>query len=189
MTGVTTVSAHTTVSVGGVSLTRNTNGAGANSGAATKTWVNARISITPNATNEVGAPHTFTVTLEKDPGTGTFVAAAGEHVDVTLTDSNGAAHTAPTGTCTNAGANTDAAGQCTITFTSPTAGKVTGHATSTLSVNGSAPFTVETDGVAPNSRQRGEDVRGCEHPDHAAAGDQPGRDEPRPHRPRQRELR
>ena len=142
VTGVTTVSAHTTVSVGGVSLTRNTNGAGANSGAATKTWVNARISITPNATNEVGAPHTFTVTLEKDPGTGVFVAAAGEHVDVTLTDSNGAAHTAPTGTCTNAGANTDAAGQCTITFTSPTAGKVTGHATSTLSVNGSAPFTV-----------------------------------------------
>ena len=33
---------------------------------------------------------------------------------------------APTGTCTNAGANTNASGQCTITFTSPTPGKVTG---------------------------------------------------------------
>ena len=43
---------------------------------------------------------------------------------------------------------------------------------------GSAPFTVETDGVAPNSARRGEDVRGREHPDHAADGDEPGRHEP-----------
>jgi len=151
VTGVTTVSAQTTVSVGGVSLTRATNGNGGNSGPAVKTWVNARISIAPNATNAVGEPHTFTVTLEVDPGTGTFGPAAGQHVDVTLTDSNGAAHTAPTGTCTNAGANTNAAGQCTITFSSPSAGQVTGHATSTLSVNGSAPITVSTDGIAGNS--------------------------------------
>ena len=58
------------MSVGGVSLTRHTNGTGANSGPAVKTWVNARISIAPNATNEVGQPHTFTVTLQKDTGTG-----------------------------------------------------------------------------------------------------------------------
>ncbi len=95
---MTTVSAQTTVSVGGVSLTRATTGNGGNSGPAVKTWVNARISIAPNATNAVGEPHTFTVTLEVDPGTGTFGPAAGQHVDVTLTDSNGAAHTAPTGT-------------------------------------------------------------------------------------------
>ena len=148
---MTTVSAQTTVSVGGVSLTRATTGNAGNSGPAVKTWVNARISIAPNATNAVGEPHTFTVTLEVDPGTGTFGPAAGEHVDVTLTDSNGAAHTAPTGSCTNAGANTNAAGQCTITFSSPSAGQVTAHATSTLSVNGSAPFTVATDGTAGNS--------------------------------------
>src|SRR5262249_26093359 len=117
---------------------------------AQKTWVNARIHITPSATNRVGAPHTFTVLLEKDLGNGTFVPAAGEHVDVTLTDGNGATHTAPTGTCTAAGANTDANGQCTITFSSPTTGTVTGHATSTLSVGASAPFTVQTNGVAPN---------------------------------------
>ena len=53
--------------VGGVPLTRNTDGTGVNSGPAVKTWVNARILIAPNATNEVGAPHTFTVTLQKDP--------------------------------------------------------------------------------------------------------------------------
>ena len=34
---------------------------------------------------------------------------------------------------------------------SSTAGKVTAHASSTLSVAGSAAFTVQTDGVAPNS--------------------------------------
>jgi len=55
------------------------------------------------------------------------------------------------GSCTTAGANTDVNGQCTITFTSPTGGTVTGHATSTLSVAGSAPFTVQTDAVPPNS--------------------------------------
>ena len=75
------------------------------------------------------------MTLLKDIGDGNgFVAAAGEHVDVTLTDSNGAAHTAATGTCTNAGANTDANGQCTITFTSPSTGKVTAHASASLSI-------------------------------------------------------
>jgi hypothetical protein len=150
-TGVTTVSAHVTLSVGGVSLTRNTNGTDSNSGPATKTWVNARIHIAPNATNAVGQPHTFTVTLERDTGNGLgFQPAQGEHVDVALTDSGGAVHTAPTGSCTTAGPNTDANGQCTITFTSNSAGTVTGHATSTLSVAGSAPFTVQTNGVAPN---------------------------------------
>src|SRR5262249_5134549 len=101
----------------------------------------------------VGHSHTFTVTLLKDLGDGAgFVPAAGEHVGFGLTPSNGATlPNPPTGTCVGAGPNTNAAGQCTITFTSPTAGKVTGHASSTLSVGGSAPFTVETDGVAPNS--------------------------------------
>src|SRR5262245_6047214 len=151
VTGQTVIRATTDVTVSGVSLHRETgDGHAGDSADAGKTWVNAQISIAPNATNEVGQPHTFTVTLEKDTGTGVFVPAAGEHVDVTLTDSNGAAHTAPTGTCTNAGANTDALGQCTITFTSPTAGKVTGHASSTLNI-GVASVHVETDGANGNS--------------------------------------
>ena len=153
-TGVSIVSAHTNVSVGGVSLSRNTNGTGANSGPATKTWVNAKIAIAPNATNEIGQPHTFTVTLQKDIGDGNgFVAAANEHVSFTLTNSNGASFTlnAASSTCDDAGANTNASGQCTIVINSNTAGKVTAHASSTLSVAGSAAFTVATDGVAPNS--------------------------------------
>src|SRR5262249_10494646 len=45
---------------------------------------------------------------------------------------------------------------CTITFVSGSPGKVAGHATSTLSVLGAPPFTVATDGVAPN---RGDAVK------------------------------
>src|SRR5262249_27672667 len=135
---------------GGQTLTRTTGDGLHNDGPnAQKTWGSAQISIAPDATNEVGVSHTFTVTLLKDTGGG-LVPAAGEHVDVTLTDSNGASHTAPTGSCTNAGPNTDAAGQCTITFTSNSAGQVTGHATSTLNINGQS-VTVQTNGVAPNS--------------------------------------
>ena len=36
----------------------------------TKTWVDARIKISPDATNEVGAHHTFTATFWVDDGTG-----------------------------------------------------------------------------------------------------------------------
>jgi hypothetical protein len=151
VTGVDTVVASTTVSVGGVSLARQTDGTHGSSGPATKRWVNARISISPNAATAAGAPQTLTVTLQQDIGDGAgFVVAPGQHVDVTLTDAGGAAHTTPTGTCTDTGPNTDANGQCTITFTSNSAGTTTGHATSTVSVDGSAPFTVSTGSGPPN---------------------------------------
>jgi hypothetical protein len=151
VTGVDTVVALTTVSAAGVSLTRATDGTDGNSGPVTKRWVNARISISPNATSPVGAPQTLTVTLQQDIGDGAgFVAAPAQHVDVTLTDAGGAVHTTPTGTCTDSGPNTDADGQCTITFTSNSAGAVTGHASSIVSVAGSAPFTVSTGSGAPN---------------------------------------
>ena len=157
VTGVDIVNASATVSVLSNSITRTTgtavNTAAGGSGPATKQWVNARIHITPNATNAVGQAHTFTVLLEKDTGNPTgFVPAAGEHVDVTLTNGGGASFILDAGasTCDDVGPNTNAAGQCTMVFTSNTPGTVTGHATSTLSVAGSAPFTVQTNNVAPN---------------------------------------
>ena len=109
--------------------------------------VNAKIKIEPDATNEVGKPHTFTATLEKDVGDGKgFVAAAGESMTITLSNSNGAvANPAGPFNCT-----TNANGQCTATFTSATPGQVTGNASSTLSVGG-VPFTVSTNGTARNS--------------------------------------
>ena len=156
VTGVDTISATTTVSVSGNSITRTTgtliNTAAGGGPNATKRWVNARISISPNATNAVGQPHTFTVTLQQDIGDGAgFVALPNQHVDVTLTDAGGAVHTVPIGTCTTAGANTNNSGQCTITFTSNSTGTVTGHASASVSVMGSANFTVATASGAPNS--------------------------------------
>ena len=62
-TGVTTVSAHSTQSVGGISLTTDTDGQSANSGPAHKTWVDANIGITPaTANNPVGTNHVLTIT-------------------------------------------------------------------------------------------------------------------------------
>jgi RTX calcium-binding nonapeptide repeat (4 copies) len=147
VTGVTTVSAHTNVTVAGLSLQRDTNGLSGNSGPATKTWVNARIAIAPNATNEVGQPHTFTATLEKDTGTGVFVPAAGENMTITLVPANGATPVPPG----PFNCSTNAAGQCSVSFTSAAAGTVRGHAVSILSVNGSPLFAVVTNGLPPNS--------------------------------------
>ena len=79
-------------------FTVSTDGVAPNSGPAVKTFVDAKIAITPDATNRIGAPHTFTVTLSKDLGDGAgFVAFAGAHVDFTLTDSNGADRSAERG--------------------------------------------------------------------------------------------
>ena len=71
--------------------------------------------------------------------------AQGEHVEVTLTDANGATH-ARRPVVHDAGPNTDADGQCTITFISKTAGTVTGHATATLGIN-EATVSVDPNGA------------------------------------------
>jgi uncharacterized surface anchored protein len=120
-------------------------------GPSTKRFVDAAISITPDATNGITEPHTFIVTVTKNLGSGGgFVAAAGEHVTATLTDAGGAVHSSPTGSCTTAGPNTDANGQCTITFTSNSAGTVTGNASVTINFGGNATaVTRDTDPVTP----------------------------------------
>ncbi|MEW5990765.1 MAG: hypothetical protein AB1736_05380, partial [Chloroflexota bacterium] len=85
-TGVFTVNATATFNYdGGFTLVRDTDpatvtiGAGpGGSGPATKTYVDARISIQTDGTNQVGDEHTFTVTVEKDLGDGGgWVAASG----------------------------------------------------------------------------------------------------------------
>ena len=151
--GTFTIHAAVSFDVSGVTLSRETDGLGQNSGDATKVYVDASISISPNAVNVVSDPHTFTVTVMEDDGSGSgFQAAAGEHVDFSLTDSNGAVSVldATASTCDDAGPNTDAFGQCTIVFTSDTGGIVTGHASSSVQVGGLSLFR-STDGNAPNS--------------------------------------
>src|SRR6185436_19024801 len=102
VTGNASVTMTITTATGSATVTRDTNPATANigagpggSGPAVKTFVDANITITPNATNEVGQPHTFTVTVMQDDGltaaqggdgvTG-FTAATVGNVDVTLTN-------------------------------------------------------------------------------------------------------
>ena len=45
-----------------------TAGCTANCGNANKLWVKAKITIAPDATNEIGQPHTFTATVFTDNG-------------------------------------------------------------------------------------------------------------------------
>src|SRR5262249_30466124 len=143
--------ASTTFSITGlfnnVTVTRDTDPATAQvagpggSGPGTKQFVDARITIAPDRTNEVGQPHTFTVTVQQDDGlnaaqggdgvTG-FAPAAGAAVTVTLTASNGA-NPVPPGPFNG---TTNAAGQFQVTFNSATAGLVVGNASATLTVNG-----------------------------------------------------
>ncbi|MCI0582589.1 MAG: prealbumin-like fold domain-containing protein [Chloroflexi bacterium] len=153
------------LTVGGVSLTRNTDGVAPNSGDAVKTFVDAYITIAADATNEVSDPHTFTVSVFQDDGraaadpdgdgaTG-FTPALVGNVDVELSDSNGAFSVRDdlASSCDDNqldGDNLDAGGQCIVVFTSGVAGQVTGHATVALTVGG-VPLSRNTDGVAPNS--------------------------------------
>src|SRR5262245_49061177 len=134
-----TVTGHATVTfdVGGVSLTRATDNTHGSTGDATKRFVDANISIVPDRVNEVGQPHTFDVTVLQDDGlsaaqggdgvTGPGPAPVGTMPTVTLTDANGAVQNVSENTCGTTG--TDAAGKCSVTFTSATAGTVTGSAT------------------------------------------------------------
>ena len=79
--------------------------------------------IAPNATNEVGQPHTFTATISTDTGSGYQHVGAGVDCNITLTNSNGAVELDAARALHERGTNTDANGQCTITFTSNTAGR------------------------------------------------------------------
>jgi len=112
-TGTVTGHATATVTIGSDDFTVSTDGTAPNSGDAVKTFVDARISIAPDATNEVGASHTFTVTIKQDIGDGNGLVNVpdGTKPTVTLTDANGATHTGPTGTCGGAGTTS---GQCTF---------------------------------------------------------------------------
>ena len=79
VTGTTVVSATSDIHVSAQTITRTT-GTAANttaggSGNASKTWADARITISPSGTNQVGDPHTFTVLVEKHNGTGWAPAA------------------------------------------------------------------------------------------------------------------
>ena len=143
--------------VGGVLLTRSTDGVAPNSDAAVKTFVDAKITIEPDDTNEVGDDHTFKTIFWVDDGTdtdldgemGTFDRWNGADVEVTLTNQNGAVAD-PAGPFNGVTANIVGDGEFDVTFTSDSAGQVIGNATGSATVGG-VLLTRSTDGVAPNS--------------------------------------
>lgn len=104
---------------------------------------NAAIQIAPSDVNEVGEPHTFTVSAQQLLGAQSVPVPDGQVIDVTLT---GDAVNVDD-TCASPGTVN---GSCTVTFTSNTPGTVVGHASADITV-GNTTKHVETDGVAPNS--------------------------------------
>ena len=119
--------------------------------------VDARITIAPDKTNEVGTSHTFTVTVQQDDGLTaaqggdgvTGFGPASALVTTSIANSNGATAQLTGGTCGNTSGtigsgSTDANGQCTATISSPTAGLTVANATATLSVAG-VSLTRDTD--------------------------------------------
>ncbi len=140
-TGQVIGSASANVVVGAEVFAVETDGLGDNSGPATKTFVDAKIVIDADATNQVGDPHTFTATVFVDDGTGTDAdgvmgsydaVGAGESVSISLVDSNGAVSVPSTPLA----GLTDANGQFEVTFTSFSGGVVIGSATTTVTVDG-----------------------------------------------------
>jgi hypothetical protein len=127
-------------------VTRSTDSTHGSSGPATKRFVDARISIGPPlATNTVGDPHTFTVTFEQNDGLaanegGDGVTGFGpvpDNTQVIVTLDPGASGAVPTlagtgNTCMSPGTTN---GICTVTFTSATAGTVTGNADAFVTVS------------------------------------------------------
>jgi hypothetical protein len=139
---VVTVHASTNVTVGGVLLHRDTgDGLSGDSSDATKTFVDASISITPQtADNPVKTNHTLTGHVSVDPGTGPVNAPDGTLITFSLTNTGGATATFVGGsTCltgSGSGPTGPGTGSCDVVITSNTAGTTTINATTTLSVGG-----------------------------------------------------
>ena len=100
----------------------------------------ASIAIEGSDVNEVGDPHTFTVTVSKTVA-GIPSPVSGVKPTVTLVASGGAAVTDRTDGCATTG--TDSNGECTVTFTSDQAGIVLGSASATFE-SGGQTFNVAT---------------------------------------------
>jgi hypothetical protein len=133
--GTSRVDATVTVAVEGVvgpvDVYVDTAGYGAHVISNTKTWVDARITLVASGPSAVDVPYEFTVTVEKNDGTG-WAPANGIAVNPSLTAGVGGI---TGGTCDNTAPDT-VDGQCTIIVNSSVAGSSTVDATARVFVGG-----------------------------------------------------
>ena len=142
--GVSEVSASVEIDVLGITLDRETDGTGGNSEPAEKTWVNARISIGDDGTNEVGDPHTFTSHVEINDGSGWMDAP--EDTEVTFSILSGPGELDPASGISY----TDSNGEATIELVSDTPGITEVSAMAEIELGG-VTIDIETDGEGENS--------------------------------------
>ena len=129
-----TVNASANLTVGGVAITRATNGTmgPGGTGPATKNYVDAFITITPNtADNEVRNEHVFTITLTALPGNATPVSFGAISASVLPT----AGLTENVSTCGSPNVNGNVE-TCTLTINSSTAGTYVANATGAVTIGG-----------------------------------------------------
>src|SRR5262249_6121184 len=141
--------ATTSLTLNGNTITRMTGDGystvgGSDSPNAIKTFEDIDRKIAPYGnTKPVNAPHSITAKRILNNGDGTgFHPFTCTSVTVTLTSQNGAAAN-PAGPFTG---TTNASGQFQVTFTSATAGKVIGSATTSLTLNGNTITRMTGDG-------------------------------------------
>ena len=139
---VFTATASAQVHVDGLVLSRSTNGQSGNSGPATKTYVDASISIAPSAVNEVGHQHVFTVTVTGLPADKSF---AVDSITTSVTPAPGSEST----TCGSPVVNNNVA-TCTVTINSDTPGVFVANAAAVVDVDG-LTLHRSTDGSAGGS--------------------------------------
>jgi hypothetical protein len=152
--GTVTIHATTTFSVQNVSLTRATgDGLSGDSVDAKKTYVDAKISLTPpTATNEVGHAHTITATVLQDDGIPAGAPGDGATGFGPAPDGTTVQFSLPGGGATFVGASfctvSGGAGQCSVQINSTSAGSVTIHATTTFNVGGLSLTRATSDGLS-----------------------------------------
>src|SRR3989441_471855 len=129
--------------MGGVTVTRATDGTHGSSGPAVKKFVDANISIAPNGVNEVGTAHTFTITVNALPD------GASPVVFTSITPSVSPAPDSQSTTCAAPTVVSNTA-TCTLTITNNSAGSFTANASAQVTMGG-VTVTRATDGTHGSS--------------------------------------
>jgi hypothetical protein len=131
--GVVTAHVFATLSINGVPVSVQSNGAGGSSVDAVKRFVDANIQITPpTAQNPVNTTHTLTGHVNVNAGLGAGYVNAPDGTTINFSIVSGPGGFVGPSSCTTSGGT----GSCTVVITSSTTGTTVVRATSTVGVGG-----------------------------------------------------